>query len=219
MTRVVVATAVIGQHTDRLRPPRVVAQELTYVCFSDQPVACAPWVVRRVRVSAGQMPVWTAREIKLRLHRHLPTAEVTIWQDAAYQLSVHPRVFVPPLAHADVWMLPHPDRSTVVAEAAELGRLGIVPDDRSGRQAEAYVAHGLPADPPLASTGLLVRRHTPAVLAFNERWWSELVAWGHPRDQMSVNYAAWREGIRIGWLDGHYRDNPYARWHSARVAA
>jgi hypothetical protein len=39
-----------------------------------------------------------------------------------------------------------------------------------------------------------LRRHTQAVRAFNEAWWTEIVR-GSWRDQLSFDYISWKLGI------------------------
>jgi len=206
MLSVTVVTATIGDRTDRLRAPTWVAPDVRYLCVSDRPVALPPW--EWLPCDPPSDPTWAAREWKVRLLERVET-DVSLWLDAAFRLDVNPRTFLPALTDVDALMFPHPDRQSITEEAGALRAAGY---DAPGPQAAAYAQDGLPAAPPLASTGFLLRRHTPGVAAFGAYWWRELQAWGHPRDQMSVNYAAWKTALRWAWLEGHYRQNAYAKW-------
>jgi hypothetical protein len=53
----------------------------------------------------------------------------------------------------------------------------------------------------------MLRRHTPAVNAFNEAWWDE-IARGSKRDQLSFPYVARKVGLRYGTFPGTLLDNP-----------
>jgi hypothetical protein len=46
---------------------------------------------------------------------------------------------------------------------------------------------------------VILRRHTPAVAAFNEAWWAEIQA-GSRRDQVSFTYVAWKLGLRYATI-------------------
>jgi hypothetical protein len=63
-----------------------------------------------------------------------------------------------------------------------------------------------------SKTGALLRRHTPDVVVFNEAWATELRRFTY-RDQMSIDYAAWRLGMTIRRWPGRVRDNPYFLFH------
>lgn len=203
-----VFTAVIGK-TDRLKDPTVVGKDVQYVCFSDRPQSSRIW--RTQPVPSGD-PTWTARAMKLGLHAFAQGCDAYLWVDAAYRLDVDPRVVVEQVNGSDLALFQHPDRQTVEAEAETVRTLlGVT---AGAEQARAYRKDGLPATTRLSSTGFLFRRASAAVERFNELWWAELKRWQHTRDQLSVDYAAWKAGIVPVYLPGHYRDNRFACWHS-----
>ncbi len=209
-----VFTAVFGD-TDRLRDPAIVAPTVRYYCASDQPVVSRIW--RPLAIPARPTPVDAARHFKLGLdvYQEAQRVDAYLWIDAAYQLRVDPTILLPFLLRADLVVLPHPHRSTIAAEAAEITKLQLAPALAVSRQVARYRKRDYP-DMRLSSTGFLLRRNDARTRDFNARWLAELLINGHPRDQLSFDYVAWVCGLCIYDLEGSYRENPYADWHSRR---
>jgi hypothetical protein len=156
-------------------------------------------------------PKLQSRQIKILAGTHLGECDVSLWHDAAFQLTCDPRLLVPTLLmDADLLALRHPHRDRIEDEADAIARLNYVPRDVLDRQVQTYRAEGF-TQTAITSTGLCLRRHTAAVAAFNATWWSEVARW-HYRDQMSVDYALWKSRVTVRYMTGHYRDNPYAKW-------
>ena len=217
---IAVFTARIGVKTDVLRDPRVVDRDVTYTCASDRDLRSKVW--RRLPMAAGLSPVMAARRFKIRLHESLPQAKgaspVTcyLWMDAAFRLNISPHLFETLLGDYDVLALRHPDRKSLADEAQILVKRGLAPHAILQQQLTTYRQAGYP-DAGLTATGLLVRRVSDRVAAFNTRWFAEFSSRGHTRDQMSFDYAAWATGMKVGYLDGSYRENPYATWLGANT--
>jgi hypothetical protein len=216
---VTVFTTVLGADTDPLRPPTRVHPAVRYVCFTDhltQPVPPYVLVREAVTTTGPYAAAWHSRALKiLATHPALGSPDVVLWHDAAFQLDCDPiavaRHLTPDL---DMIAFRHPHRDTIEAEAVAIARLGYVPADTLQQQIAAYRTAGFTGQSVITSTGFSLRRVTPAVTVFNARWWQEVATWGW-RDQMSVDYAIWTTGLRVAYLPGHYRENPYARWHPA----
>ncbi len=64
--------------------------------------------------------------------------------------------------------------------------------------------------------GLIIRRHTPAVAAFNEVWW-DFFKRGSTRDQLALPMAVAKTGMKIETIAGIVTDNPIMgfHWHAA----
>lgn len=217
---IVVATALIGP-ADALAPSTFPGR---YVCYTDRPVQ--GW---ECLSPPGGYARLAARRAKMILLDDFPEAEWSIWIDASFDLLVDPHVIVAAAeaTGCDVAAFRHPDRHRIKEEAREIIRGGMAPFDLVNRQIAAYHSDGFDTDvvpqAALTTTGLLVRRHTRQVAEFTAQWLHEIET--HTlRDQLSVDYAAWRTGVRIGYLPGHYRENQFVvynrqRHRKGRVAA
>lgn len=218
----VVFTTVLG-NTDPLRPIRRPNPSVRYLCFADRPMRAAGWEVIRI---APDPPLHIqSRRLKILAHETLalwrPT--VSLWMDAAFELHADPAAVAAEWLgdyRVDMVALRHPHRNRLIDEGEQIIALGLADPGLIARQIADARAAGFPVDdqPAITSTGFCLRRHTDAVRRFNDRWWELFVAAGHGRDQMSVDWALWDCPVWLRYLNGHYRDNPYARWHPARVA-
>lgn len=211
---VVVYTASIG--TAELPPaPHVRDPHVKYVCVSDQLMPIPGW--ERMEVSRSANPRRAARRAKALSHRLFPTADFAIWIDASFELQVLPTVLINDMMTTGcvVAGFRHPDRRRIRDEASVIIENKMARPQDVERQLAAYQSDGFDTEESrqafLTTTGLMVRAHTPLVREFNERWWHEMKA--HTlRDQLSIDYCAWKMGLSIGYLFGHYRANPYARY-------
>lgn len=215
---VAVFTSTLGPDTDALHEPSLVAEGVEYFCLTDVPIpTTSAW--RPVQFEATDHPAYASRRAKLLLHETVrqvaPDCDVYVWIDAAYELHVDPRVFIPAVLRADVGLLVHPHRTSIIDEAAAILRRAAPPHPPAEllhRQVDRYLGERYP-DQALSSTGLFVRRNDARTARFNAAWWLEFNAYRHTRDQMSFDYVAWKRGLLIHYLEGHYRANPYATWH------
>lgn len=170
------------------------------VLFTDciRPEDAHGW--RVIQVESPADPRMEARRIKT-LALELVDADVVLWVDGRIRLtgeSVRP-LLEQALAGADIAGFPHPWRRCAYAEAKECGVLGLAPVADLEAQAEVYRAEGLPPAAGLWNTMVLARRNTPAMVELGRAWWDELQR--HTvRDQVSLPYLLWRDGIHCGRL-------------------
>jgi len=205
-----VFTTVIGEETDPLRKPKLINSNVDYLCFTDQPIESKGW--RIIPTESGDDSCLRSRRIKILANEVWDNFDASIWIDAAFELCVDPVLIVERwLYHADMLALKHPDRTRIDAEADEIIRLGKAPCEKVQNQVREYRDFSQ-SQQFITCTGLCARRHAPRVRRFCKTWWHELCRFGHCRDQMSVDYAASICEIDIKHIEGHYRDNPYARW-------
>lgn len=219
---VAVFTAAIGSQTDQIKPPTVIADGVTYYAMvtggQDPPT---PWQEIRIgEPRMGNVPsdwfVRQARLCKMRPDVWLPGVDYSLWIDAAYRLDVSPLDIIGEMpADADICVLEHPDRQNIRQEGAELVRLGLASQDDIDNQLED-LREFADRQTRLSSTGLLLRRHSASVTAFNQVWDNQFMQGGHTRDQMTFDAVADAGGVRVHFLRGHYRDNPYAKWFPNR---
>jgi hypothetical protein len=190
----VVYTAIIGGY-DQVQPVPV-CPGWDYICFSDQRIEVPdPWRLRIIQ-RAMEDPTREARRLKLLAHRWFPRAPYTIWLDGHLRLTRSPSEVIDIMDghRVDVMPMRHTDRDCVYQELAECLRLGKDKPDVMRAQVQRYRDEGYPEHAGMVETGCLVRRHTPAVAAFNEAWWDELSNWSR-RDQLSFNYVARKLGL------------------------
>jgi len=203
----VVFTAALGA-TDQLRPPAVIEPGVRYLCFTDRP---CPAPYERIDTPTTADPKFAARHVKvLADHPLLTSADATLWHDASYRLLCLPSALLRRLNHYDAVAMRHPRRKHIEAEAVAIARWGYVTLAEGAAIVAGYRSDGFSANV-LSCTGLLGRRVSPAMQRFSRLWWAEVERW-RGRDQGSVDYAAWRAGISIGYVKGTIKDNGFASW-------
>lgn len=212
--RLIVYTSVLGA-TDPLHEPRC-ASDAEFVCFTDQPIESDRWSVVRMPVQAA--PSRATRILKCNPQLLFPEADAWLWIDAAFELLQPPERIVA-ASTAGIVGMRHPDRRRIVDECEAIIKAGKGLAAPTRAQLAAYQAEGwdTDADPQdgITNGGFLLRRNIGAVRHFNRLWDAE-VQDRTLRDQMSIDYCAWRAGVAIEHLPGHVRKNAWARLHILR---
>lgn len=201
----IVYTTVFGR-TDPLHEPKV-RGSARFVCFTDQPIESANWEM--VRLPKQDAPTRASRLTKALSHIQFPEVEWTLWMDANFTLLVDPESLK---QHGEFVNFVHPARTRITDEAEAIIRLRKAKEDATRRQLAAYHAEGFDTDANpmtvLSCDGVILRRHTEAVKAVNEAWAQELRT--HTlRDQMSLDYVCWKQGLSLSRWPGSHKDNPY----------
>jgi hypothetical protein len=216
--RIAVYTSIFGGY-EGLMPQRRIAG-VDFLCFTDGDVRARPWKTVRVAPCVGDA-TRDSRRYKLLPHLFLRDHDVSIWMDANYLLvgDVHGLIDLA-LASSNMGVFDHNQtvldpRNCIYDEFDAIMRLhnenNAYKDDPRvmATQIERYRREGYPARNGLAFTAAMVRRHhAPDVVRTMERWWDE-VSRGSRRDQLSFNYAAWKENLSYTVIDGDLRDG---RW-------
>jgi hypothetical protein len=221
----IVYTAIIGNPGDCLRPivapPDPQGRIVQYVCFTDQPTSAAPagWEIRP--------PIWrhdnprrTARWHKVMAHVALgDRVEHSIWMDATHQLEVNPWMLIERylIEGRDIALFRHPLRSCVYQEHQVCARMRLDDETTMRNQMDRYRQDGYPPGRGLFEASAVLRVHSTRIREFNERWWQEIDR-GSLRDQLSVNYAAWKLRIPVAYLAGCRAINPYFNFYRHRSA-
>ncbi|MES2341726.1 MAG: hypothetical protein V4597_08610 [Pseudomonadota bacterium] len=206
---VVVYTAAFGT-TDQVRAPLVVDPDAEYLCFTDGPLAPAPYETIRM-AGPGPTPFLSAKRIKILAdHRRLEAADLLVWHDASYKLLRTVRWAVRRLAECDLVAMRHARRDRIEDEALAIARYRYVTSSRAEALVAGYRAEGFDLEG-LSSGGLIGSRASAVAAAFRATWWAEALKWAG-RDQGCLDYSAWKAGARIGYVKGNHRANPYAAW-------
>jgi len=199
---ITVYTAIFGDY-DVLRDPGMLNPGCRYLCFSDSPQKSEVWetvVQRRVMSTAVQ----DARLIKILSHRFVDT-KYSIWLDGNLQLLIDPvKIVTKYLVNRDIALFAHCERDCIYQEAETNVFLRKAPAENINKQISRYRVEGYPEHNGLAETSILIRRHTPEVIAFNSLWWAEMLQ-GTWRDQLSFNVVCWRTGMKYEDIGGNFR--------------
>ncbi len=197
-----VYTAITNRY-DTLKPqPRDFAGQARQLAFLDR--STADFHGQRSRgweVVAGEVPDTDPRRAsrywKANAHLALPQSGISLWVDASISIAAPmslARLAGLFLAEHDICVFSHHARRSIAAEAQACKALQLDDPDVIYAQLARYATEGYP-DEDLAELPVILRRHTPAIEALNESWWSEITRGSH-RDQISFNYVAWKTGVQ-----------------------
>lgn len=137
-----------------------------------------------------------------------PEADQTVWIDASFTVTDLPKLLADAKG-SDLALLRHHRRHSCYDEGVELVSVGQSDKRDVQRQLDGYRREGF-APSSLSISCILVRRNNAKVTAFNELWDREIQA--HPGDntQLSIDYCAWKTGLKVTALKGSRLDNPYS---------
>jgi hypothetical protein len=229
----VLYTCIVGGR-DPIPALPVVSPGLDHVLYVDDLGGAdpGPWEVRPLAWRHPTDPVRTARWHKHNPLECFPHHPSSIWMDATHwptiDISWFPDWF---LREAPVACFPHFVRSSTIAEAREIVRVGIDNEAIVLAQMGRYREDGFigtEADSRLFDTCITVRRHGPRVRSLSDLWWRE-ISRGSRRDQLSFTYCLWRLNLPCETITPGYsrhpqqpikrRGSPYFDWkyHPAQI--
>ncbi len=192
------------------RPPKLPARSgLKCFLFTDRPdLAPKPW--QPVLVDSSRFgPRRTGRYFKCLGHRLFSEAHQSIYFDASFTFLKPLPNLLERYSDAQFTLFQHGERNDINAEAEACIRQGKDDRDVIDAQVERYRAEGLPSPSSCYSTGVLLRDFTdPLVIAVNEAWCAEILAWS-TRDQISLPFVLWRLGLKPDVIEGDVFYNRY----------
>lgn len=204
-----VYTCNFGKTKDTLKDPTVVNKNCKYVCFTDKKLKSKVWKIKRFKRVSN--PIIATRLYKLRPYRYFPD-ETTLWVDCSYRLDTDPeKIIEKHLGYNDMVAYKHPHRINIRQEAMVLVELLHIDPRILKRQIMDYLQQGFFQEV-ITAPMFCIRRDHVKMREFGELWWNEYLRYPHGRDQMSIDYCIWKTGIKVGYFEGHYNQNPYAKF-------
>jgi hypothetical protein len=204
--KLVVYTAIIGDYDDLVPPPvqRGADDNISYVCLTDQTRTPVPgWTYRPLphrELSAQSRNRWA----KFHPHVLFPEHNASIYVDGNIEILADPMpLAVEVLQQASIGLFDHPVRTCLFDEARECARIGFDWSPVIRAQVQRYALDGLPTNAGLYEGNVIVRaHHDAAVRRAMECWWDE---WdnGVKRDQLSLTYVLWKQGLEVYRLGRH----------------
>ena len=204
----IIYTAIIGKPEPLYTPARPGGHR--FLCFTDLPISCPGWEIRRICVSKESDPRKEARYLKTHPHALFPDQSETVWIDANMRLDCDPTEIPRRAGSSSLVGLVHPKNDDLHQEATQINASLKIPMELLDGMIARYQANGFQLPNLVTSTGFLFRRATPGTIRFNELWWNEILVC--VRDQMSVDYCAWKAGIEMCHFDGHFRNNDFFQY-------
>jgi hypothetical protein len=178
-----------------------------FICFTDNPnLKSSFWEMLPICTEFNgrwDADVRNAKRHKVMIHEYVD-CDYSLWIDGNNMLLNSVSYMVKEyLTDCDIATFKHPCRTCIHPEMEICVKLGLDEEDIMRQQVASYEAEGFPRDYGLNAGGFILRRHTEQVKLFNEIWWEEICKHSK-RDQLSLNYAIWKSGIKMGLLDDYW---------------
>ena len=166
-----------------------------FKAFVDTDIASPTWQTKHAydRFTDSRR---NSRIHKILAHNYCDT-EYSIWIDGNLSLLKPPEELIQRyLKDHDIAVFRHPNRNCIYEEAKVCADMGIEDRATLEKQTTQYKKKGYVEQKGLCECGVILRRNTRKVEAFNAMWWAEYCTHSK-RDQISFMYAVERSGIRV----------------------
>lgn len=173
-----------------------------FIAYLDKPWMSNTWEINKAHDRFTD-PRRNSRIHKLLIHQYAGT-EYSIWIDGNMRLLREPEELIERyLQDHDFALFSHSTRDCLYDEARTCAVAKIDDPETIIEQVKKYEDEGFAKHKGLCECGVLIRRHTPKVEAFNNMWWSEYCRHSK-RDQISFMYAADKVGLRLNVINEHW---------------
>ena len=222
MSDLIVYSCITGGR-DRVREYEDARPGVSYVMFTD---AVPPYIMGShiefrslsPHMPPGLDPARQAMWHRWHPHKLFPEGALTLWLDGNYRTKADPRGYFYGFT-GDPLFIRHPYRQDCYEEAQEHINIGRYDTDRIHSQMAFYGRQGYASGQGLVMTGFIGRRVPRAsdrqMVGFFEETFAHVRRWS-VRDQLAVNYCAWRFGVPIAAHPSmteanFFEDEPHAR--------
>ena len=200
----VVYTCITGNY-DSLIEPSTISSGFDYICFTDNlDLKSNVWDIRPLPNETENLSqVKKQRYVKINSHKLLNEYDLSIWVDGNVELKGDLNKFISETLTDDcsVYVPAHPFRSCIYDEAQAVISMKKDSKDVVNKQINRYKEEGFPHKYGLLQSNIMLRKHNDEdCIKLMEEWFEELRNGSH-RDQLSFNYASWKNKyIKIIYL-------------------
>ena len=206
---IAIYTAIFGAYDDLRDPPKEI-KGCDFYCFTDNDnLKSDVWKVINVE-SEFDDKTRDARKIKCLAHKFLPGYQYTLWVDANIIFKEHDirGLFDSFLKDNDIAIHLHQDRDCVYDELVACIARNIDNVSAMVSQIVGYIHDRYPDHNGLAETTVVFRRNTEESRKVNNDWWNEILS-KSKRDQLSINYVLWKNGVKYYGINKSVRQGKY----------
>lgn len=201
-SNITVVTSITGSKDNLLE--NQVKGNAKFVAYLDEPWMSSDWEIKKAYDKFND-DRRNSRIHKLLIHQYVDT-EYSIWIDGNIRLLVPPEQIIKKyLKDHDFAVFRHPTRDCIYDEALVCAKRQLDDPEAIIEQVSHYEKDGFAKHKGMAECGVLIRRHTPQVEAFNNAWWSEYTRFSK-RDQISFMYALDKVGLRANIITDFFID-------------
>ncbi len=209
--KVVVYTAVSGNYDD-LHTPSVIEEDFDYICFTDNPdLKSNFWDIRQME-DLELDEVRKARRYKILPHKYLQEYDYSLWIDGNFDITGSLKDYIHKyLKNGKCLAIRHEDRDCVYEEAQACIDFDKDDPEIINKEIELFRSENYPEHNGLVASGILFRdHHDKDVIKVLEDWYHIVETMSY-RDQLSFNYACWKNNFKYDESKIFYFKNPYFR--------
>lgn len=210
----VIYTCITGGY-DELIEPIYITEDFDYICFTDDmAMKSNVWKFRPMpKETEGLSQVKKQRYVKVNPHKVLSEYDLSIWVDGNIIIKsdlneVLDKYFIN--SKSSVYVPMHPSRNCLFQEYYAILAFGKDTEENMLPQINRYKAEGFPENYGLLQSRILFRFHNNEdCIRLMETWFNEIKNGSH-RDQLSFNYAAWKnKDVRVEYIDQYIYKSQY----------
>lgn len=191
--RGVIYSAITGNYDD-VKEPEYISEDMDYILFTNNPnIKSEIWKIHFIDNPEELDNVRLARKIKIMGHEILKDYDYSIWIDGKLKIKGDLKKYVETnRGDNGILCFNHFFNNCIYEEWGACTRLNKDDPEIMQKQMERYKSEGYPEQNGLIESGLLVRDlRDMKVQETMELWWNEVLN-GSRRDQLSFNYACWK---------------------------
>lgn len=183
---------------------------IEFIAFTNESFTSETWKHKQIHNEFSDSNR-NAKIHKILSHKFFPDKEYSLWIDGSVTIEFDigmERLIELYLSDTDIALFKHSNRNCIYQEASVCIQQRLDDINVIKRQIEKYTQEGFPANLGLCECPILLRRHTPKIIEFNEAWWDEIQR-GSKRDQLSFNYVANKLNLKYKLFPGNLRKRNY----------
>ncbi|MBQ6219321.1 MAG: glycosyltransferase [Methanosphaera sp.] len=207
--KIVVYTALTGSY-DELNTPSVIDDDFDYICFTDNPnLKSEFWKIVQME-DLNLDEVRRARRYKILPHKYLKDYDYSIWIDANFDIIGDLKHYINRYSQENKLLaIKHDLRDCLYDEAESCIELEKDSQEKITKQINKYEKEKYPRHNGLVASGILFRNHNDKeVIKVMEDWYDEIINHSR-RDQLSFNYACWKNQFKYEESPIFYFKNEY----------
>lgn len=211
----VIYTCITGSY-ELLDDPFVLSPGYDYVCFTNyDKIKSNIWKIRPIPEELNTLTeVKKQRCIKINPHKYLPEYNFSIWVDGSVKLKKDANEFVHNnCKNAHIFIPSHPVRKCIYEEMTACIKQKKDTEQHIAPQKAKYTNEGFPKNYGLVQSNIVMRYHNePDCIKLMNTWWEEVKNGSH-RDQLSFDYARWKnQDVKVVFLDKATCKTDYFLW-------
>ena len=214
----VIYTCITGDYDDLIEP-KYVTPDFDYICFTDNDKLTSDvWQIRKMpKRIANLSKVKQQRYVKINAHKVLKEYDLSIWVDGSVTIKSDLNTFIDKYVNnkCSIYVPEHPSRNCIYKEARAVIAMKKDVEENVNPQIDKYKAEEFPSNYGLLQSNIMVRKHNDKkCIKLMECWFKEVENGSH-RDQLSFNYACWKnEDVDVKYMDKNICASEWFKWNT-----